>query len=297
MRGLAVLAAAAMALAVAGEPGEGTTPCELRLKNGSIVRGELVSPREIRLDRGEDAKTFRVEDLLQVTPVRPNRKPEKGRRKAGPARRDTVVGRQGTFEGEMQPPGPWVVETGFGTLTIPHEDVVSAGFFGASIVIDFGDSVPRGAATLGKGRWTADGTSLRVDPAGKGDALLLPVPVTGDYVIEADVRCDGWVALLFNSDEKPGPAGHPSIGALWLTPGTAGICSPPDWLNFFVQRWTVPTREGQTLHVRLAVSGKRATVSLDGEVVGEAEVAVEGRKFGFGGWSKPAHFENVRISR
>jgi hypothetical protein len=117
------------------------------------------------------------------------------------------------------------------------------------------------------------------------------MPLEGDYVLEADIRCDGWAALLFNVEDTQ------RVAALWLTPGTAGIYATPDWRNFAVKTWTVATREGQTVHARLAVSGKHVTVSLDGEIVGEVDVPVEGRKFGFGAWSKAVTFDNVRLSR
>lgn len=293
MRRLAMVSLVVLAAAVAGEPAGEAEICELRLKNGSIVRGTLKSPREIKLAREDDVRTLRVEDLLQVTPggtPRPVNEPE-GRKQA--PREDRVVGKSGVLDGKLEAAGPWVIETGFGTMTVPQEDLRSVGFSGAgaAILYDFGETLPRGFDSIGKSPWKANGTALSVDPAASGDALFLPIPVEGDYVLEADVRCDGWAAVLFNVENSQRAA------ALWLTPGTAGIYAFPDWRNSSVRTWTVPTREGQTLRIRLAVSGKHVTVSLDGEVLGEVDVPVDGRKFGFGAWSKPVTFDNVRVTR
>ncbi len=293
MRRLAIVSLVVLAAVVAGEPPVESDICELRLKNGSIVRGLLKSPREIKLTRKDDVRTLRVEDLLQVTPGgTPREQNEPKRRKKAP-REDRVVGKGGVLDGKLEPAGPWVIDTGFGTMTVPQEDLRSVGFSGngASILYDFGETLPLGFESIGKSPWKAEETALSVEPTASGDAILLPIPVEGDYVLEADVRCDGWAALLFNVENPQRAA------ALWLTPGTAGIYAQPDWKNFPVKTWKVPTREGQTLHVRLAVSGKHVTVSLDGEVLGEVDVPVEGRQFGFGAWSKPVKFDNVRVSR
>lgn len=289
MRRLAMVSVMMLAAVVASEPPVETEICELRLKNGSIVRGSLKSPREIKLTREDDVRTLRVEDLLQVTPG--GAPPEPNFRRKVP-RVDRVVGKSGVLDGKLEAAGPWVIDTGFGSMTVPQEDLRTVGFLGngAALLYDFGETLPRGFDSIGRSRWKANGTALSVDPAASGDALLLPILLEGDYVLEADVRCDSWAALLFNVEDPKRAA------ALWLTPGTAGIYALPDWRNTSVRTWTVPTREGQTLHVRLAVSGKHVTVSLDGEVLGEVDVPVEGRKFGFGAWSKPVKFDNVRLS-
>lgn len=295
MRRIAVVIVVVLAAVVGGEPAAEKRVCELRLRNGSIVRGELQSPREIKLTRKDDVKTLRVEELLQVSiggaPKGAGGK--KRQRREEPAPRDRVVGKSGIFDGQLEPAGPWVIDTGFGVLTVPQSDVRTAGFWGAgaAFLYDFGEVLPTGFDTWGKTRWNASGTALSADPDTSGDALLLPNLLEGDYVLEADVRCDGWAAILFNVQD----AQHAT--ALWLTPGTAGIYASPDWKNFAVRTWTVPTREGQTVHARIAVAGSKATITIEGDVLGEVEIPTSGRRFGFGAWSKRVAFDNVRLSR
>jgi len=45
------------------------------------------------------------------------------------------------------------------------------------------------------------------------------------------------------------------------------------------------------------VDGKRAKVSLDGTALGEIEIGTERGKIGFGCWTAPATFDNLKVTR
>jgi hypothetical protein len=287
MNRITLVAALALlsALSFSEEPGRkpAVETCELRLQNGSVIKGTLKAPREVTMKVKGGKKTIAFDDAWSLT-IGVVKNEES----------DRVVTSDGVVEGWTTEMPDFEIDTGYGTLKIPAADLKSARFHrpGKDLAFDFADGKLGGWTPLGASAWkVADGV-LKVEPTPSGgDMILLGATFDGEYTLEADVACDSWAAIMFHSEDATNAA------ALWLMPGVAGLYSNPDWKNTAVATWRVPTAAGKAVHAKIEVSGSHVKVWIDGTFTGEANVPADSGRIGFGCWTSPATFDNLKVTR
>ncbi|MEK7467701.1 MAG: family 16 glycoside hydrolase [Planctomycetota bacterium] len=257
--------------------------CELRLQNGSVIKGMLRAPREVTLKVKGGKKTVSFDDTWSLS--------------IGVVKReeaDRVVTSEGVVEGWTTDMPDFEIDTGYGVLEIPAADLKGARFRrpGRDLTCDFSDGKLGGWAPTGASVWEVAGGVLKVKPTPMGgDMILLAPTFDGEFTIEADVTCGSWAAIMFHSEDASNAA------ALWLTPGIAGVYANPDWKNTAVANWQVPTVAGKAVHAKLEVNGSQVKVWIDGTFVGEANVPADAGRIGFGCWTSEATFDNLKVTR
>jgi len=282
----AALALLACAAVPAEEPAErrpgDPVDCVVSLRNGSVVHGRVAGSREVKIRRKGEVKAFALEKIWSVAWDSVEKEAM-----------DRVMTPDGAFEGELQEMDPIDLDTGYGVLRIPADAVRSlrvlhpAVSFGST----FDDASLAGWTPRGASRWTAAGGSLTVQPAATGDLLVYGEELDGPWTLEVDVTCTDWAAIVFHVGE-----GEPAVG-LWLIPGSVSFYGNGNWKNALIRSWPAAVRSGVPARVRLEVDGKRAKVSLDGTALGEIEIGTERGKIGFGCWTAPATFDNLKVTR
>jgi len=264
------------------EPKPVAETCELRLQNGSVIKGTLKAPREVTLKVKGGSKTASFDDVWSLT-IGVVKKEEA----------DRLVTSDGIVEGWTTDSPDYEIDTGYGVLKIPAADLRSARFRrpGKDVSMDFADGALRGLIPFGKSAWTVADGVLKVEPAQTSDMILLAPTFSGRFTLEVDVKCDGWVAILFHTEDATNAA------ALWLMPGTSGLYANPDWTNRAVATWPVPTVAGNAVHAKLEIDGSHVKVWIDGTYTGEADVPADAGRIGFAGWTSVATFDNLTIKR
>ncbi|MBI2919784.1 MAG: hypothetical protein HYY18_01715 [Planctomycetes bacterium] len=277
-----LLALALRAEGPAEDPAGDAVECEIRTLNGSAIRGRTSGARELRLRVKKETKSYRLRNVRSVT--------------WGVVRReelDRVMTKDGVVAGGLEETGPFALDTGYGVLTIPAEEIASIRVSqpGEGFALDFESGTLDGWSMAGRSTWSAEGGALTVQPAGLGDTLVFEERLDGRYALEVDVTCTDWAAILFHVDGNA-----PSV-ALWVIPGSVGMYGNGNWTSTLMKSWPAAIQAGKPARVRLDVDGKHVKISVDGVVAGEIDVPVESGKIGFGCWTKPATFDNLTISR
>ncbi|MCE9584725.1 MAG: DUF1080 domain-containing protein [Planctomycetes bacterium] len=281
--GLVVIAAlVAVSGAFTEEPANAPDACELRLHNGSIIRGTLKGVTEVTLKTKGAKKTFALKDVWSV--------------KWGVVKKeelDCVLSPEGAFEGELADVESFEIDTGFGTLKIPVGDVVQLRMVhpGKGISFDFAANTLAGWTPLGKAEWSASGGAVHSKSSTPGDMLLLNADIDGDFTIEADITSAGWAALVFHVTD------HEHAEALWMIPGNAGLYGNPDWKNSTYASWSVATTATKPVHAVVEVKANHARVTMDGKFVGEADLQETSGRIGLASWSSEVTFDNFRLTR
>ena len=97
------------------EPKPAVESCELRLQNGSVLKGTLKSPRAVTLKVKGGTKTISFDDVWSLT-IGVVKKEEA----------DRVVTSDGVVEGWTTDSPEYVIDTGYGVLKIPAADLNAA---------------------------------------------------------------------------------------------------------------------------------------------------------------------------
>lgn len=266
----------------AEDPAGDAVECEFRLLNGSVVRGRTAGPRELRMRVKKETKTFLLRKVWSVH--------------WGVVRKeelDRVLTKEGVFVGGLEEMEPFALDTGFGVLTIPADEIASirVSHPAEGFAVDFDSGTLEGWTPTGRSTWSAAGGALTVQPAGAGDTLLFDEILEGPYTLEVDVTCTDWAAILFHVDGD-----NPSV-ALWVIPGSAGFYGNGSWTSTLVKSWPAQIASGKPARVRLDVEGTHVKVSVDGKAIGEVEVKGEKGRIGFGCWTRGVTFDNLTVKR
>jgi hypothetical protein len=270
----------------AEEPAEKETKeelgCEMKLTNGSLIKGKLKGLGEIHMKTRHGILRFKVKDVRGVQWG--NVKKEE---------MDTVTAVDGSFKGWIEDLEPFQVDTGFGMLKIPTTAVKQMRVIqaGKALGSDFEmDSLDEWTKFGGSG-WVVTDGKLVGTPTGNYDCIQYNEVMEGAYTIEVDITGANNAGILWNAQDGN------NATALWMSPGSVRVFGGGTWYNNQIAYWNTQYAWNGTVHVKIEVDGAKATIWIGETKVGEASSGNGTGKVGFFCFNQVTSFDNLVITR
>lgn len=283
-----IVAAAACGLAEADGP-EKKSPrsadeppmCDMRLKNGSLIKGALKPLGRIKLKTRYGSLELPMDEVRSLS-WGETKKEEL----------DTVDTRHGAFRGWIDDIASIELDTGFGILKVPTTAIRSMRVRrpGQGIGDDFESGTLEAWTTFGPSSFRIQDGQLRIQPSGQYDSIQLKEELEGNYTFEVDVSNAQNAVVLWGAKDAQ------NATALWLSPGSARVFGGGTWYSSQLATWSYVFTQSSTLHVKVEVEDGKSVVSINGTRLGEIGIAPAGR-IGLMDWSGTASFDNVVVTR
>ncbi|MCE9583184.1 MAG: hypothetical protein K8T20_11890, partial [Planctomycetes bacterium] len=199
-----VLALACGLRGVSEEPKDGGEPrCEIKLTNGSLIKGTFKGFSSISLKTRHGVLKFVLKDLRNI--VWGNVKKEE---------LDTVTASDGAFKGWIDEIGPIEVDTGYGFLKIPTEAIktLRVTMSGRTLGDSFDSDDLSSWTKFGPSPWTVTDGKLTEQPSGNYDSIQFNEVLEGAYTVEVDITNANNAGILFHAQDQNNASG------IWLNP-------------------------------------------------------------------------------
>ncbi|MCI0651240.1 MAG: DUF1080 domain-containing protein [Planctomycetes bacterium] len=278
---IAVTLACTIAAGGAALAQKSSTDCELKLRNGSVIKGKL---------NGFTAVTLKTKYGELRVPQESVRSATWGDSKKEEP--DSVSTREGTYKGTIQHSEPLEVDTGFGILRIPTNVVKRLRVVGDRNVIreEFDDDNLDDWTKFGGAQWSVNGGQLQVQPQGGYDSIQLNEEMEGLFTLEVDINSPNGAGILWHAKSATEACG------LWLGPGYARVMSGGTWFNQHTANWNPNIQWNATMRVKLEVDGENVVVYLNDARIGETRTSGNSGRIGLFA-TQPASFDNLEILR
>jgi hypothetical protein len=281
--GLGLALALTCAVGVRTEPeDENALRTELKLKNGSLIKGKLKTLATVTLKTRYGELKFPVKDLRSVT--------------WGEVKKeelDTVSAKDGTYKGWVEDLEPLEVDTGFGVLKVPTSAIRTMRVTkpGSTLGDDFEETSLEGWTKFGPSGWTVTDGKLRNQPSGNYDSIQFNEELEGSYTIEVDVTNGNNCGILLHAKDGQ------NASAVWLSPGNVRVFSGGTWFNNQTIYWGFNYQWNTTIKVKIDVDGSNITVKINDQQVGTSTITGTGGRVGLFDFNGQAQFDNVIITR
>ncbi|MCC6741818.1 MAG: hypothetical protein IT452_22555 [Planctomycetia bacterium] len=285
MRKVAVGLVLALACAISGtgEEAEKALPrCELKLWNGSLIKGTFSDLQSIEMKTKHGKLKFAIKDVRSV--AWGNVKKEE---------LDSVTATDGTYKGWIEDLAPLEVDTGYGVLKIPTSAIRTLRMIhdGKGVLADFETDSLEDWTKFGSMAWTVTNGKLQGQPSGNYDNIQLNEVFEGTYTIEVEVTGANNAGILWNAQDAN------NSNALWLSPGSVRVFGGGTWYNQQFSTWGANYAWNSTIRVKIEVDGAKAVVYLNDSKLGEVTVTNSSGRVGFFSISQVATFDNLRVTR
>lgn len=285
MRKFAVGLAVALLCGISGlteEPAEEGARCELKLVNGSVIKGALKEVKSIELKTRHGMLKFAMKDVRSVQWG--NVKKEEF---------DTVNASDGAYKGWIEELAPLEVDTGFGVLKIPTAAIRSLRISrpGKGLGADFETDSLDDWTKNGSSTWTVSGGKLQGQPSGNYDSIQFNESLEGTYTIEVEVTGANNAGILWNAQDAT------NANALWLSPGNIRVFGGGTWYSQQLAYWPTNYAWNTMIKVRLEVDGTKATVFVNDSKIGDVNTAGSSGRIGFFTISQAVSFDNFTVTR
>lgn len=285
MRKIAVGLVLALVCGLSGiseEPEADAPRCELKLTNGSLIKGTFSEIQSIEMKTKHGMLKFAMKNVRSVTWG--NVKKEE---------MDSISATDGTYKGWIEELAPLVVDTGYGTLKIPTSAIRTLRVIhgGKTLGSDFeGDSLDDWTK-FGSAAWSVTGGKLQATPSGNYDSIQFNEVLEGTYTIDVDVTGANNAGILFNAQDAN------NANALWLAPNNVRVFGGGTWYNQQLSYWAASYNWNSTIHVKIEVDGTKATVYINETKLGEVTVGASSGRVGFFSLNQASSFDNFQVTR
>lgn len=285
MRKVAVGLVLALACAISGtgeEPEKPQPRCELRLWNGSVIKGTFSDLQSIELKTKHGKLKFAIKDVRVVTWG--NVKKEE---------LDSVTATDGSYKGWIEDLAPLAVDTGYGLLKIPTTAIrtlrvtMDGRSTGSDFEVDFLDDFTK----FGSSIWTVTNGKLQGQPSGNYDSIQYNEVLEGRYTIEVELTGANNAGVLWNAQDGT------NANALWLGPNSVRVWGGGTWYNQQIASWNYNYAWSSPVRVRIEVDETKAVIWLNDAKVGEVTTAGSSGRVGFFCFNQVATFDNFTITR
>ncbi len=285
MRKIAVGLVLALVCGLRGvsEESEAEAPrCELKLTNGSLIKGTFSEIQSIEMKTKHGMLKFAMKNVRSVTWG--NVKKEE---------MDSISATDGAYKGWIEELAPLVVDTGYGTLKIPTSAIRTLRVIhgGKTLGSDFEGDTLDDWTKFGTSTWTVTGGRLQGTPSGNYDSIQFNEVLEGTYTIEVDVTGANNAGILWNAQDGN------SSNALWLAPNNVRVFGGGTWYNQQIAAWAASYNWQSTIKVKIEVDGTKATVFINDNKIGETTVTGSSGRVGFFCFNQNASFDNFQVTR
>jgi hypothetical protein len=253
--------------------------CDLKLKNGSLVKGAFKTVSEIHLKTKYGMLKFPIKDVRTIA-WGDVRKEE----------RDTVSAKSGSYQGWIEPMDPMHVDTGYGVLKIPPADIRYARIYekGAKNQGDDFESGQLDRWSSSGGAWNIQSGQLKAVGSNQYNGMLLyseEMPDTYTVDVEVGANQGSVYGLVWHAESWQ------NANVLWINSGQVYVFSGQNWWNVQSAYWN----PGQPSRIKLEVDGPNASIFVNDTKVGSVSTGLKSGKLGLFCYSGQATFDNFRI--
>ncbi|MEK7469001.1 MAG: hypothetical protein AAB074_16630 [Planctomycetota bacterium] len=285
MRKIAVGLALALLCGITGlteEPEAEGSRCELKLVNGSLIKGTFKDLQSIELKTKHGKLKFAIKDIRSV--AWGNVKKEE---------LDTVNATDGVFKGWIEELAPLEVDTGFGVLKIPTAAIKTLRISkpGKGLGADFESESLDEWTKIGPTTWSVVSGKLQGQPSGNYDSIQFNEALEGTYTIEVEVTGANNAGILWNAQDAN------NANALWLSPGNVRVFGGGTWYNQQLASWPTNFAWNTMIKVRIEVDGTKAEIFINDNKVGNITTGGSSGKVGFFCFNQVATFDNFTVTR
>ncbi|KAF0242521.1 MAG: hypothetical protein FD180_3863 [Planctomycetota bacterium] len=264
------------------EPKEEGNRCELKLTNGSVIKGTLKDLQSIELKTKHGKLKFALKDVRSVA--------------WGSVKKeelDTVNATDGMFKGWIEELAPLEVDTGFGVLKIPTGAIKSLRISkpGKGIGTDFESDSLDDWTKHGPTTWAVVNGKLQGQPSGNYDSIQYNESLEGTYTIEVEVTGANNAGILWNAQDAN------NANALWLSPGNVRVFGGGTWYNQQIAAWGTNFAWNTMIKVRIEVDGTKAEIFINDSKVGSVTTGGSSGHIGFFCFNQAASFDNFSVTR
>jgi hypothetical protein len=285
MRKFAVGLAVALLCGISGlteEPEAEGPRCELKLVNGSLIKGSLKDIQSVELKTKHGRLKFAMKDVRSV--AWGNVKKEE---------LDTVNATDGAYKGWIEELAPLEVDTGYGVLKIPTGAIKTLRLSkpGKGLGSDFETESLDDWTKNGPTTWTVTNGKLQGQPSGNYDSIQFNEALEGTYTIEVEVTGANNAGILWNAQDAN------NANALWLSPGNVRVFGGGTWYNQQLAYWPTNYAWNTMIKVRIEVDGTKAAFFINDSKVGDITTSGSSGRVGFFCFNQPVTIDNFTVTR
>jgi len=253
----------------------------MRLRNGSAIKGKLKPVETFILKTRYGTLKVPIKELRAVMWGRPEKE-----------ERDTIRSSTGTFTGWIENEEKFELDTGFGVLRIPPDQVRELRVIRGGMGDNFEDESLSNWSVQG-GTWKVKEGKLQCTATSNYQSQIhFEEELEGAYALEVTITGTSNLGVVWHAMSAS------DLYALWIQSGTVYVYGGNPWwnANLLNTTWGFNPPAG-SYKVRLEVEGAKATIIINGTKLGTVTTQRDSGRAGLWVYSGAAEFDDFKIEQ